>query len=103
MYFDSEDDGSYDYCDDNGDQDAERFILQLSNLRFLSLKKTLSVVFLPRIDALSTNVVLVANYPFTLDGDEDPPNMFYVLLPHFSELHFLETSKPLTLLSEAPE
>jgi hypothetical protein len=94
FYLDYEDDEFY-YDDDDDDEvsDSEKSILQLPNLRFLSLKQCSSGAFLPRINVpAATNVVLVANDPFSLDAGsihEDPPSILYALPPHFEELAFI--------------
>lgn len=90
FYFEFEDDELY-YDDDA--QDNEKFILQLPQLRFLSLKQCESGAFLPRINVpATTNVVLAANDPFMLDGDDihaESPNILYALPPRFAELSFI--------------
>lgn len=88
FYLDFEDDEFY-YDDD---PDAEKTILQLPHLQFLSLKQCSSGAFLPRINVpAATNVVLVANDPFMLDEDihAEPPSILYALPPHFEELSFI--------------
>ena len=88
LYFEYEDDEFYDE-----DPDYEKHILQLPRLRFLSLKQCSSGAFLPRINVpATTNVVLVANDPFSLDeGDihADPPSILYALPPLLDELPFI--------------
>ena len=85
FYFEFEDDEFYD------DPESEKSILQLSHLRFLSLKKCLSGAFLPRINVpATTNVVLVANDPFDPDEyDPDPPSILHAFPPRFDELPFI--------------
>ena len=90
FYLEFEDEEFYD--DDEG-QDTEKYILQLPQLQFLSLKQCLSGAILPRINVpATTSVVLAANDPFMLnDGDihQEPPNLLYALPPRFQDLSFI--------------
>ena len=90
LYFEYEDDEFYD---DDEDPDPEKAILQLPHLQFLSLMQCSSGAFLPRINvAATTNVVLAANDPFSLNDSDfhsDPPSILYALPPHFDELSFI--------------
>jgi len=102
FYLEYEDD---EFCDDDEDRETEKYILQLPHLRFLSLKQCLSGAFLPRINVpATTDVVLVANDPFSLDDsgfDEDPPTILYALPPPASKsFHLLESFRPSTSKSE---
>lgn len=88
FYLDFEDDEFYD----DDDLDAEKLVLQLPHLQFLSLKQCSSGAFLPRINVpAATNVVLTANDPFMLEEDvhAEPPSILYALPPHFEELSFI--------------
>ena len=89
FYFEYEDEEFYD---PDEDEETEKSILQLPQLRFLSLKQCPSGVFLPRINVpATTNVVLIANDPFMSDSEfhEEPPNINYALPPSFDKFSFM--------------
>lgn len=91
FYLDFEDEEFYD--DDDDDPDSGKTILQLPHLRFLSLRQCSSGAFLPRINVpATTNIVMVANDPFTLDDGDihaETPTILYALPPRFEELSFI--------------
>ena len=89
FYDDDEDKYEYEY----EDEDNEKFILELPNLQFLSLKQCQSGALLPRLNIpATTNVVLVANDPFLLECQwrlTTTADITYALSPRPEELSFI--------------